>query len=73
RWSDELREQGLRYARDMTHRGREFVEDAFGDNDPRFSSPDPRGGDQRPGAAGQGPGPGSAGQRPGPSGRYQNH
>jgi len=64
RWSDELRDQGLRYARDMTHRGREFVEEALGDNDPRFSSPDPSRADQ---------GPGSAGRRPGPSGRYQNH
>jgi len=60
RWSDELRDQGLRYAREMTHRGREFVEDAFGDNDPRFSSP------------GQGSREGD-GQRQGPSGRHQNH
>lgn len=59
RWSDELRDQGMRYARDMTHRGREFVEEALSDNDPRFSSPDP---DSRRG-----------GPRPGPSGRHQNH
>jgi len=52
RWSDELRDQGMRYAREMTHRGREFVEDAFGDNDPRFSAPQ-SGGGQRPGPSGR--------------------
>lgn len=59
RWSDELRDQGMRYAREMTHRGREFVEDSLGDGDPRFASPDA---EARRG-----------GPRPGPSGRYQNH
>jgi len=52
RWSDELRDQGARYAREMTHRGREFVEEAFSDNDPRFSSPQ-SGGGQRPGPSGR--------------------
>lgn len=28
-WSDEVRGQGLRYAREMTHRGREYVEAAL--------------------------------------------
>ena len=60
RWSDEVRDQGLRYARDMTQRGREYVEQAFSDEDAEFD--DSRGerprDDQR---------------RSGPSGRYQNH
>jgi ElaB/YqjD/DUF883 family membrane-anchored ribosome-binding protein len=62
RWSDELREQGMRYARDMTHRGREFVEDAFADGDPRFASHESewRQDDQDR-------------RRSGPSGRFQNH
>ena len=28
-WADEIRDQGLRYARDVTHRGREFVASAL--------------------------------------------
>ena len=36
-WADEVREQGLRYAHEATQRGREFVEDAFTGEDPRFS------------------------------------
>ncbi|MDP4023420.1 hypothetical protein Q8W71_12345 [Methylobacterium sp. NEAU 140] len=28
-WADEVRDQGLRYAREMTHRGREFVQTAL--------------------------------------------
>jgi hypothetical protein len=28
-WADEVRDQGLRYARDVTHRGREFVATAL--------------------------------------------
>jgi ElaB/YqjD/DUF883 family membrane-anchored ribosome-binding protein len=36
-WADEVREQGLRYAQDMTQRGREFVEESFTGDDPRFS------------------------------------
>jgi len=30
RWSDEVRDEGMRYARDATQRGREYVEDAHG-------------------------------------------
>lgn len=59
-WSDELRDQGMRYAREMTHRGREFVDEAFGEGDPRFASHESE--------ARRGGGP-----RPGPSGRHQNH
>ncbi|MGO4573180.1 hypothetical protein [Microvirga sp. 2TAF3] len=35
--ADEVRNQGLRYARDATQRGREYVEEAFNGDDPRFS------------------------------------
>jgi ElaB/YqjD/DUF883 family membrane-anchored ribosome-binding protein len=38
RWADEVRDQGLRYARNMTQRGREYVDEALGDD--RFASPD---------------------------------
>ena len=60
RWADEVREQGMRYARDMTQRGREYVDEALGqgDEDDRFASPDT---DYR------------RDQRSGPSGRFQNH
>ena len=60
RWADEVREQGMRYARDMTQRGREYVDEALGqgDEDDRFGSPDT---DYR------------RDQRSGPSGRFQNH
>lgn len=37
RYSDEVREQGLRYARDATRRGRDYAEQAFTDEDPRFA------------------------------------
>jgi ElaB/YqjD/DUF883 family membrane-anchored ribosome-binding protein len=59
RWSDDLRDQGMRYARDMTQRGREYVDEAFGEGDERFASHESewRGDDQRRG----------------PSGRFQNH
>jgi ElaB/YqjD/DUF883 family membrane-anchored ribosome-binding protein len=36
-WADEVRSQGLRYARDATQRGREYVEDAFSGDEDRFS------------------------------------
>ncbi len=36
-WADELRQQGVRYAREATQRGREFVEETFEGEDPRFS------------------------------------
>lgn len=68
RWADEVREQGVRYARDMTQRGREYVEEAFSGDDPGSSSYDrERRGDDR----GGGPRPGGAGS--GGPGRYQNH
>ncbi len=36
-WADEVREQGLRYAHEMAQRGREFVEESFSGDDPRFA------------------------------------
>lgn len=36
-WADEVRNQGLRYAREATNMGREYVEEAFSGEDPRFS------------------------------------
>jgi hypothetical protein len=36
-WSDEVRNQGVRYARDAASRGREYVEEAFNGEDTRFS------------------------------------
>jgi len=35
-WADEVREQGMRYAQDATQRGREYVEEHFTGEDPRF-------------------------------------
>ncbi len=64
RWSDEVREQGLRYAHEMAQRGREFVDEAFtGDDDPRFAHHENefRPGDSPAGTPRSGPG------------RYQNH
>jgi ElaB/YqjD/DUF883 family membrane-anchored ribosome-binding protein len=57
-WADEVREQGVRYARDMTQRGREFVEDAFSGDDQRSATHDNerRGGGGQPGQ-GRGTGP----------------
>lgn len=63
-WADEVRDQGMRYARDMTHRGREVVENAL--------SPDEETDHGQPGRSEPGRGPGQ-GSRPGPAGRYQNH
>jgi ElaB/YqjD/DUF883 family membrane-anchored ribosome-binding protein len=36
-WADEVREQGLRYAHEMTQRGREYVDEAFSGDEERFS------------------------------------
>lgn len=36
-WADEVRNQGLRYAREATNMGRDYVEEAFSGEDPRFS------------------------------------
>lgn len=36
-WADEVRNQGLRYAREAAHRGREYVEENFSGDDAQFS------------------------------------
>jgi ElaB/YqjD/DUF883 family membrane-anchored ribosome-binding protein len=36
-WADEVRNQGLRYARDAANRGREYVEETFSGEEPEFS------------------------------------
>jgi ElaB/YqjD/DUF883 family membrane-anchored ribosome-binding protein len=36
-WADEVRNQGLRYARDAANRGREYVEEGFTGDEARFS------------------------------------
>jgi ElaB/YqjD/DUF883 family membrane-anchored ribosome-binding protein len=61
RWADEVRDQGLRYAREATQRGRELVEETFTGTDPRFANHDS---EWRPEDGGQG------GGRSGP--RYQS-
>lgn len=62
-WSDEVREQGMRYAagmaKDMTERGRRFVEET-GSDDAGFARHESELGGNRPGG-------------PGGPGRYQNH
>jgi ElaB/YqjD/DUF883 family membrane-anchored ribosome-binding protein len=57
-WADEVREQGMRYAQEMTQRGREYVEQSFSGDDERFSRHESELG----GPTGQGPGASSAGQ-----------
>jgi ElaB/YqjD/DUF883 family membrane-anchored ribosome-binding protein len=39
-WADEVREQGLRYAHEMAQRGRDYVEESFSGDDPRFAQHD---------------------------------
>ncbi|MEE1655712.1 hypothetical protein VB618_05850 [Microvirga sp. CF3062] len=39
-WADEVRNQGLRYARDAASRGREYVEETFNGDDAQFSRHD---------------------------------
>jgi hypothetical protein len=39
-WADDVRNQGMRYAQEMTQRGREYVEEAFTGEDDRFSRHD---------------------------------
>jgi hypothetical protein len=36
-WADEVRSQGLRYARDAANRGRDYVEETFSGDDAQFS------------------------------------
>jgi ElaB/YqjD/DUF883 family membrane-anchored ribosome-binding protein len=46
-WADEVRNQGLRYARDAASRGREYVEETFSGDDAQFSRHDSEFGSQR--------------------------
>jgi ElaB/YqjD/DUF883 family membrane-anchored ribosome-binding protein len=58
-WADEVRDQGLRYAREATQRGREYVEEALG-GDSEDSEDEWRPDEDRGGVRSSGP-------------RYQNH
>ena len=60
RWADEVRDQGMRYARDMAHRGREMIDETFSGDDDR---------DDWRGQGGQGRQGGQRSQ----GGRYQPH
>ena len=62
RYADEAREHGLRYAREAARRGREYVEEQFTDEDPRFAHHDSEFQRRSRGS-----------EREGPSGRFQNH
>lgn len=75
-WADEVRDQGLRYARDVTQRGREYVEETLNEvargvaeAGNRESQADQGGNSPAP-ASRQTPGQGAG--REGPSGRFQN-
>jgi len=46
-WADEVRNQGVRYAREAADRGREYVEEAFNGDDARFSRHDSEFGSER--------------------------
>jgi ElaB/YqjD/DUF883 family membrane-anchored ribosome-binding protein len=46
-WADEVRNQGLRYARDAASRGREYVEENFSGDEAQFSRHDSEFGGQR--------------------------
>ena len=46
-WADEVRNQGVRYAREAADRGREYVEEAFNGDDARFSRHDSEFGGQK--------------------------
>jgi len=46
-WADEVRNQGLRYAREATNRGREYVEETFSGDDAQFSRHESEFGGQR--------------------------
>ncbi|MCJ2033124.1 YqjD family protein [Methylobacterium sp. J-068] len=48
-WADEVRDQGLRYARDVTHRGREFVASALDPDNLNAAVQRASGHDQAPG------------------------
>ena len=49
-WADEVRNQGLRYARDAATRGREYVEETFSGDEAQFSRHESEFGSERPDA-----------------------
>jgi ElaB/YqjD/DUF883 family membrane-anchored ribosome-binding protein len=49
-WADEVRNQGLRYARDAATRGRDYVEETFSGDDAQFSRHESEFGSERPDA-----------------------
>jgi len=49
-WADEVRNQGLRYAREAANRGREYVEETFSGDDAQFSRHESEFGAGRPDA-----------------------
>ncbi|MGU3538201.1 hypothetical protein [Methylobacterium sp. A54F] len=53
-WADEVRDQGLRYAREFTHQGRAFVERALDPDNLQAAAEQPGGQSPRPGQPGQG-------------------
>lgn len=82
-WADEVRDQGLRYARDVTQRGREFVEETLNDvAEAARSAGESEGAQGRQGQDAAAPGAAApqgnltggnlTGGREGPSGRHQN-
>ena len=65
-WADEVRDQGFRYARKATQRGREYVEETIQDVARNMEAPQER--RQAPPPNRSAP----SGEREGPSGRFQN-
>ena len=67
RWADDARDQGVRYAREVTQRGRQFVDATVADigSQVRETRDDLREGAQTRAAP-------AGGERAGPSGRHQN-
>lgn len=49
-WADEVRNQGMRYAREAANRGREYVEETFSGDDARFGRHESEFGSDRPDA-----------------------
>jgi len=71
-WSDEVRSQGLRYASEAVHRGREYAEEAFTGDEPASSRHDSE--FRRPAAGGKDDEAAQAARVTSPvAGQYRNH